>query len=313
MVVSSSQGGPAGLSTRQDCKAVHRHLKAIASALTALEPGNIAAVRRLLRGIASDSGLAAGVVARPATDAPVPGTWLIPPEVDPGYRIVYFHGLSFMAGDLATYGGFASRLAAATRASTFLVEYRLAPEHTYPAAHDDCRTALNWAQSHGPNGEGAARCVLVGDSCGASLALASALDASRQGRPAAALVLFSPFVDLSVSGDSWLRNEGRDPILSADLARGCAALYAPGVDPREFRLSPLFDDLSGLPPLQIHASAADPMFDDATRLMSACNRVGVSVESHLWSDLAHVWYLFHDQLKQARHSINLTGSFVRRL
>jgi acetyl esterase/lipase len=218
-----------------------------------------------------------------------------------------------MAGDLATYGGFVSRLAASTRTCTFLVEYRLAPEHVFPAAHEDCRTALSWAQAHGPDSADAAICVLAGDSCGASLALTSALDANRQGRPAAALVLFSPFVDLSVSGDSWQRNEGRDPILTADLARGCAALYAPGVAPRDHRLSPLFDDLSGLPPLQIHASAADPMFDDATRLMSACTRAGVPVESHLWADVPHVWYLFHDQLKQARHSINLTGSFVRRL
>lgn len=293
--------------------AVYRHLQAIAKVLAALEPGDIAAVRRLLRGIASDTSLAAGVAARPATDAPVPGTWLIPQDPDPRYRIVYCHGLSFMAGDFATYGGFASRLAAATRASTFLVEYRLAPEHTYPAAHDDCRTALSWAQSHGPDGDAAAHCVLAGDSCGASLALTSALDANRQERPAAALVLFSPFVDLSVSGDSWQRNEGRDPILTTDIARDCAALYAPGVDPRDHCLSPIFADLSGLPPLQIHASAADPMFDDATRLMSACDRAGVPVESHLWSEIPHVWYLFHDQLKQARHTINLTGSFLRRL
>jgi acetyl esterase/lipase len=218
-----------------------------------------------------------------------------------------------MAGDLETYGGFASRLAASTRACTLLVDYRLAPEHRFPAAHEDCRGALSWAQMHGPEGAGSARCVVAGDSCGASLAITSALEARRRGAPAAAVVVFSPFVDLSVSGDSWIRNEGRDPILTADLARGCATLYAPGMDPREHRLSPVFDKLSGLPPIQIHASAADLMFDDAMRLLSACNRDGVPAEMHAWSDVPHLWYLFHDQLKQARHSINLTGSFVRRL
>lgn len=304
---------PAGASGRQDCSAVRQHLRALAGDLAALEPDDIVSVRRLLRGIASETSLASGVVVRPARDAPVPGTWLIPEHPDPRFRVVYCHGLSFMAGDLATYGGFASRLAAATRSSTFLVEYRLAPEHTFPAAHEDCQTALSWAQSHGPDGDHAANCVVVGDSCGASLAIASALTAGRAGAPAAAVVVFSPFVDLSVSGDSWQRNEGRDPILTADLARGCATLYAPGVDPRDHRLSPLYADLSGLPPIQIHASAADPMFDDAAQLMSACNRAGVPAESHVWSDIPHSWYLFHDQLKQARHSINLTGSFVRRL
>jgi acetyl esterase/lipase len=285
----------------------------MAGQLAALEPDDITAVRLLLRGIASDTQLAAGVTAYPARGAPVTGTWLIPQDADPGLRLVYFHGLSFMAGDLETYGGFASRLAASTRACTLLVDYRLAPEHTFPAAHDDCRAALNWTQAHGPQGADSARCVVAGDSCGASPAITSALEAARRGTPAAAVIVFSPFVDLSVSGDSWERNADRDPILTADLARGCPALYAPGVDPRDPRLSPLFADLSGLPPLQIHASAADPMFDDATRLGSACHRAGVPAELHAWSDIPHVWYLFHDQLKQARHSINLTGSFVRRL
>lgn len=305
--------GPAGPSGRDDCAAVHRHLRAVAQAFGALEPGDFSAIRRLLRGLALDTRLAAGVASRPARGAPVPGTWLIPEDPDPRYRIVYCHGLSFMAGDLATYGGFASRLAAATRACTLFVEYRLAPEHAFPAAHDDCRAALEWAQSHGPEGKATTECVMAGDSCGASLALTSALDARRVGRPAAALILFSPFVDLSVTGESWLRNEGRDPILTPNLARGCAALYAPGVDPRDKRLSPVLADLTGLPPVQIHASAADPMFDDATRLMSACNRAGVPAELHAWGDIPHVWYLFHDQLKHARHSINLAGSFVRRL
>lgn len=292
---------------------MHRHLKTLANALGAIEPGDITSMRLLLRGLASDTSLAAGIACHPAQGAPVPGTWFIPQDPDPRYRIVYCHGLSFMAGDLATYGGFASRLAASTRACTFLVEYRLAPEHTFPSAHDDCRTALSWVQNHGPNGAEPAKCVVAGDSCGAGLAIASALSASSQGTPASAVVVFSPFVDLSVSGDSWQRNEGRDPILTADLARGCATLYAPGVDPRDHRLSAVFADLSGLPPLQIHASSADPMFDDAVQLMSACDRAGVSAESHVWSDVPHMWYAFHDHLMQARHSINLTGSFVKRL
>jgi acetyl esterase/lipase len=292
---------------------VHRHLQAIASAFAAIEPGDMVSTRRLLRTLAIDRSLAAGVASRPAHGAPVPGTWFIPKNPDPRYRIVYCHGLSFMAGDVETYGGFASRLAAATCACTLLVEYRLAPEHGFPAAHDDCCTALSWARTHGPDGTDAAGCVVAGDSSGASLAIAGALAAGHQGAPASAVVVFSPFVDLSVSGDSWQRNEGRDPILTAEIARACAPLYAPGIDTRDPRLSPVFADLSGLPPLQIHASAADPMFDDTTQLMAACNRAGVPAEMHAWSDIPHVWYLFHDQLKQARHSINLTGSFVRRL
>jgi acetyl esterase/lipase len=301
-------------SDRQEYSAINQHLRAMAKRLASLDPTDVTAVRSLLRGIATDTSLAPGVTAIPAPEAPVEGTWLIPQDADPGRCLVYCHGLSFMAGDLATYGGFASRLAAATRATTVFVEYRLAPEHTYPAAHDDCRVALSWAQAHGPGGDGAACCVLVGDSCGASVALACALDANRQGRPVAGVVLFSPFVDLSVSGDSWQRNEGRDPILTTNLARGCATLYAPGVDPRDLRLSPVFDDLSSLSPLQIHASAADPMFDDATRLMSACNCAGVPHRQRLLPGFAAIPVEEHDESLSVRlhDAVQLRGESRRR-
>lgn len=292
--------------------AIDQHLRAMASGLAELDPSDIAAVRVLLRGVATDVSLASGVTAVPVRDAPVPGTWLIPQDADPGRRVVYCHGLSFMAGDLATYGGFVSRLAAAAHASTLLVNYRLAPEHHFPAAHDDCLAALLWAREHGPDSAATAKCAVVGDSCGASLAIAAALAASRMRMPAAALILFSPFVDLAVTGDSWIRNAGRDPLLTADVARGCAMLYAPGIEPRSPRLSPLFDDPSGLPRMQIHASASDPVYDDATRLMALANRAGVPTESHIWSDLPHSWFLFHDELAEARHSIELAGSFLRR-
>ena len=272
---------------------MHRHLKALASALAEIESSDIASVRSLLRRIALDTTIATRSHCRlgpRSSRAGRLGSFL--KNLIPGSALVYCHGLSFMAGDLATYGGFASRLAASTRACTLFVEYRLAPEYLFPAAHEDCRTALSWAQTHGPDCADAAKCVVAGDSCGASLAIGSALAASREGTPASAVVLFSPFVDLSVSGDSWQRNEGRDPILTADIARDCGTLYAPGVNPRDHRLSPVFADLSGLPPLQIHASAADPMFDDATQLLAACNRAGVLAESHVWSDIPHLWVLF---------------------
>jgi len=292
---------------------INLHLSALASALAAIDPPDLTAIRTLLRGVATDAGLAAGVVAIPARDAPVSGTWLMPRDADPGRRIVYCHGLSFMAGDLATYGGFVSRLAAAARACTLLVDYRLAPEHLYPAAHDDCLAALVWARTHGPDDASPAACAVVGDSCGASLAIASALAAGRLRTPAAAVILFAPFVDLSVSGESWVRNHGRDPLLTANAARDCAIVYAPGIGPRDRRLSPIYDDLAGLPPIQVHASMSDPAFDDARRLVESADRAGVTTESHAWSDVPHGWFLFHNELAEARHSIELAASFVRRM
>lgn len=308
-----AQWGSAETSARDGRLAIDLHLRALASGLVALKPTDVAAVRALLRGVATDGSIAPGVTAVSAGDAPVPGTWLIPQDADPGRRIVYCHGLSFMAGDLETYGGFVSRLAEAARASTLLIEYRLAPEHQYPAAHDDCLTALLWAREHGPDSAAPARCAVIGDSCGASLAIAAALAANCSRTPAAAVVLFSPFVDLAVTGESWIRNEGCDPLLTADVARGCATLYAPGLDPGDSRLSPLYDELSGLPPMQIHASMSDPAYDDAVRLAALADKAGVLTESHVWSGVPHSWFLFHAELPEARHSIELAGSFLRRL
>lgn len=302
-----------GTPGRDGHTAVDRHLRAIAVRFASLATADMSAIRALLRGVATDSSLAQGVTAVPARDAPVPGTWLIPRGADPSRRLVYCHGLSFMAGDLETYGGFVSRLAAAARASTLLVDYRLTPEHRFPAAHDDCLAALLWAREHGPDRSASAKCAVVGDSSGASLALASALAADRAGTPASATIVFSPFVDLAVTGESWVRNEGRDPLLTADIARGCTSLYAPGVEPRDPRLSPILDELSGLPPLQIHASMSDPMYDDASRLATLADRAGVPTELHAWSDLPHTWYLFHGEFQQARHSIELAGSFASRM
>ena len=300
-------------SGQNDRLAVNRHLGELAQHLAALEPGDIASVRRLLRGVASDKSIVSDVKVVPARGSPVPGTWLKPENADPARRFIYFHGLSFMAGDLATYGGFVSRLATAAQACALFVEYRLAPEHLFPAAHDDCVQAILWAQQNGPDGASKADCTIAGDSCGASLVLATAIAARRKKTPAKSVILFAPFVDLAVNGEAWARNHGRDPLLTADVARSCAALYAPGVDACSPELSPIYDDLSQLPPIQIHASSSDPAFDDAARLAALADRAGVPTESHIWSDVPHSWFLFHDKLSAARQSIELAGSFSRRL
>lgn len=265
-----------------------------------------------MRSIASriplDTSIADDFDLVPTRGAPVPGTWLVPPGGDPARRIVFSHGLSFIAGDLSIFGGFVSRLARAANACALFVEYRLAPEHSFPAAHDDCLAAYQWAQENGPYRPGKGACTLVGDSCGASLALSSALDA---GEAPAAVILFAPFIDLAVTGESSARNEGRDPLITANLARACAPTYAPNVDRHDHRLSPIYRDLAPLRRLQLHGSTSDPLFDDTLRLSDRACRSGVHTESHAWSDVPHCWYLFHEELREARLAIELAAEFVQ--
>ncbi|MBX5460538.1 MAG: alpha/beta hydrolase [Steroidobacteraceae bacterium] len=291
--------------------AVHAHLSARARELAAADPADLARIRTIIDALAIDSKPLAGVKFVQSAHAAIRGVWAVPENADPDRRIVYCHGCSFMAGSLDLYSGVVSRLAVLARACVFFVEYRLAPEHRFPCAADDCLRAFHWARTNGPDGEGrAAACFLVGDSSGAALTIAIALDAARAGASPDGIVTLSPFVDLSVSGDA---NDGRDPLTTREMAMACASIYAPGMDPRDPRLSPLFADLSALAPIQIHGATQDPLLDDALRLAKRARKAGARVELHVWSDVPHAWYLFPTELPEASLGLELAATFLRRL
>lgn len=293
----------------QGSAVVFAHLRARAAELASLAPSDIQAMRTIIDRLAID--------ARPIdhvrfirSTAPA-GVWVVPQFADPDRRIVYCHGCSFMAGSIDLYAGLLSRLAIAARASLFFVDYRLAPEHTFPAAHDDCYAAFRWAREHGPHGaQPASACFLVGDSAGAGSALNAALAAARDGSKADAVVALSPFVDMTLSSESCTRNNGRDPVTTYEAAQACVSTYAPGRDPRDIRLSPLFADLSLLGPIQVHGSSLDSLLDDALRLADRARRAGVETELHVWGNVPHCWYLFANELPEAAAGIELAGRFL---
>jgi acetyl esterase/lipase len=291
---------------------VNAHLRAFAEEFAAGDPSDLTWVRALVRRLALDPTPHPDTTFVPVVHEAVRGTWVIPRGASPARRVVYCHGCSLMAGDLHLYGGFVSRLAAAAGACVLFVDYRLAPEHHFPAAHEDCAAALFWAMDHGPGEERpAATCYVAGDSAGASPGLNAAIAATRRGRPPAGVALFSPFVDLTVSGASAFENDGRDPLTTTAIARACAPLYAPGMDPADPRLSPLFDDLRVLPPLHIQGSMNDPLLDDAVRLAERVRRSGGQVALHLWEEVPHTWYLFPDALRAAALGIEVAGAFLQ--
>ena len=205
--------------------------------------------------------------------------------------------LSLIAGTIGIYRRFLGRIADALHAEVYFADYRLVPEHRYPAAHEDCAAALDWLWEHGANGEEPARELhLVADSVGASLALWSAQREVKAGRRIHSLAMFSPFLDLAVSGSTAVSLEGRDPLLSLGAARAVASLYAPDHKPNDPALSPLFGQLSGLPPLRVFGTSEDLFLDDALRLTARAARAGTSCETHLWAQLPHAWYLFGEHL-----------------
>lgn len=292
---------------------MYAQLRDKAAQLADTDSADIARIRAIIDTLAISARPLPGVELISCNDGTTSGVWVVPRGADPDRRIVFCHGCSFIAGSIDLYAGMLSRLGAAANASVFFVNYRLAPEHTFPAAHDDCMAAFRWVRANGVLGAGeASACFLAGDSAGACLALNAALVAAREGEGANAVVVFSPFVDLTLSGASCASNDGRDPITSVEAARACVATYAPGVDPRDERLSPLFADLSGLTKVQVHGAGLDPLLDDAIRLADRARSSGVDAELHLWGDVPHFWYLFHEELPQARVGMIVTGEFLRR-
>ena len=288
------------------------HLAERAHALGSLSPGDIAGIRRVMAGLALDPRPVVDTELVAVQTPTVRGTWTVPKGADPQRRILYCHGGSFAFGDAPLYAGLTSRIGQRSRSCVFFADYRLAPEHPFPAAHDDCHAALHYVATTGPAGaERAHTLFTAGDSSGANLAISAALAGMGAGLAINGVLALSPFVDLAVHGESWTVNRTRDPVLSEEAARGCATGYAPGMDPRDPRLSALFADLTPIPRLQIQGSMADPLRDDAVRLAIAAHAVGVPTTLHLWPDLPHAWYLFAAQLADAARGVELAADFLR--
>jgi len=246
----------------------------------------------------------------PAVLAPLQAEWLVDRDADCARRMLFLHGGGYVAGGITAYRNFAMWIAQATRCAVLLLEYRLAPEHPFPAALEDAVVAFRWMCEHGPSEPGPAqRAFLLGDSAGGGLALATllALRERRRGQAHAA-VTFSAWTDLTNSGASMISNE--DPQLGAvkavpDLFAG---LYLQGSDPRHPLASPLFATLEGLPPLLMQASAAEQFLDDSVRVAQGIRTAGGEVQLDIWPDLAHVWQGFAP-LPEATEALRRAGEF----
>lgn len=239
----------------------------------------------------------------------VPALEVVPDGADARLAVLHLHGGGYVMGSPRTHAGFAGRLARATRARTWVVDYRLAPEHPYPAAIDDAVAATRaLIERHG-----ARHVALTGDSAGGGAALATlvTLRGAGDALPAAAALL-SPWVDLTLSRPSIQRLADVDPLLGEEWLRAAAAQYAGDHDLASPLVSPINADLAGLPPLLVLVGDHELFLDEDRELVERAAAVGTSAQLAVGAGMWHVWPLFAPLVPEATSAIRDIGAFLGR-
>jgi acetyl esterase/lipase len=270
---------------------------------------SIAAQRRRLKNVSRVSRPSNRVDIQSGTVGNVTGDWLRPrrPAANTGSSatILYLHGGGYCIGSPATHRAVTSHLAQATGLVVFAAGYRLAPEYPFPAAVEDAVAVYRSLNELGP-------VMIAGDSAGGGLALATAL-AVRQHPVAApaALVLFSPWIDLTPAANSVKAPKG-EAMLSPAMLNACASHYLAGADAASPLASPVYADLRGLPPTLIQAGTDEMLYGQAVRLHNALLEAGVAVRCEIAPGRWHVFQLHAGMLPSATAAIERAGNFIRR-
>ena len=243
----------------------------------------------------------------------IPCEWVLAPEADPDLRLLYLHGGGFVSGSGGFYLTLAAHLSAAAKCAVLLPDYRLAPEHRFPAGLEDCVSAHEWMIAHGPSGPAPAKATFVaGDSAGGSLTLATLLALRDRGLtlPAGGIPL-SPTTDLTLASESLRTVE--DPIISARTMPVFRDMYLGETDPRDPLASPVFGDYRGIPPLLIQVGEHEMLRDDSLRVAEKARADGIQVNLEVWPGMFHVFQSHEPLLPEAREAIDHIAEFMRSL
>ncbi|QOZ28024.1 alpha/beta hydrolase [Bradyrhizobium sp. CCBAU 51753] len=258
---------------------------------------------------AAFAGCSVAVQCRQVSADGVDAEWIAPPAAPHDKAILYFHGGGFRIGSVASHRDLIARLAEAAGCRVLAIDYRLAPEHRFPAALEDAQTAYRYLRDQGLR---PADIAFAGDSAGGNLVLAAMVAARDAGDPLpAAAVLMSPWTDLAATGASYQSRAAADPIHQRAMILALAKNYlGAGGDPRHPLASPLYADLAGLPPLFIQAGDRETVRDDATVLAAKAKAAGVDVELEVWDGMIHVFQMF-PEIPEAREAISRLAAFLR--
>lgn len=240
----------------------------------------------------------------------VAAEWSLAPGSDPSRALLFFHGGGYCSGSILSHRRMATEAGRAAGARALAVAYRLAPEHPFPAAYEDALAAWRFLRSQG---YAANRIAVGGDSAGGGLTLAllMRLRGLKEALPACAW-LISPWTDLTMSGETLETKDRADPLLHRPYLEELAEAYIPsGVTRKDARVSPLFGEFGGLPPLLIQVGSEETLLADSTRLAAIAGAAGISVTLEIWPHMIHAWHLWNARLPQGQRALAQMGAFIQ--
>jgi acetyl esterase/lipase len=291
---------------------VHLEIEAVRALLSARpRPVGWAERRQRLDEVGSHWPVAGDVGLIQVDVSGVPGEWSSTPGSDPSGILLFLHGGGYCSGSILSHRRLVSEAGRAAGMRTLAIAYRLAPEHPFPAAISDAATAWRFLRSQGIP---AARIAVGGDSAGGGLtvALIAGLRDAREDLPACAWLL-SPWTDLTMSGSTLATKDAVDPLIHKSYLEELAGAYLPaGMDRKDPRVSPLYADLSGFPPVLIQVGSAETLLADATRFAAVAGTADVPVTLEIWQHMIHAWPLWNAHLEPGRRALVSAGAFIQR-
>jgi epsilon-lactone hydrolase len=253
--------------------------------------------------------LAGDVGVEPVTANGVRAEWTTTPNDARDAALLYLHGGGFVIGSLDSHRHLVAEAGRASGIAALALDYRLAPEHPFPAAVDDALAGYRFLLGRGI---APGRIAIAGDSAGGGLVVSAMLAIRDAGLPQPGCGWgISPWVDMEAIGETMSSRAGADPTVQRAGILDMAKMYLNGADPRSPLAAPIYADLKGLAPLLIQVGACETLLDDALRLAGAAGAADVRVDLQIWPEMIHVWHLFHPELQAGLKATEAGGAFVR--
>jgi acetyl esterase/lipase len=255
-------------------------------------------------------GLPRDVTVEPVTANGVRAEWTATPNAAADAAILYLHGGGYVIGSLDSHRHLAAEAGRAAGCRILALDYRLAPEHPFPAAVEDAVQGYRYLLGRGIK---AGRIAITGDSAGGGLVVSAMVAIRDAGLPQPGCGwCISPWVDMEAIGETMTTRAAADPTVQRAGILDMARMYLGGADPRSPLAAPIYADLGGLAPLFIQVGAAETLLDDALRLAGKAGAADVRVDLEIWPEMIHVWHLFHPELTAGREAIASGGAYIQR-